>query len=75
VNDKFKYYPRNINDKISTNLLTKDYTNIVHEAKIIVTYDQDFCDYMRSVREKRIEKALKIIANPPSFSKQTSKDG
>jgi len=75
VNDKFKYYSRNINDKISTNLLTADYTNIVHEAKIIVTYDQDFCDYMRSVREKRIEKALKIIANPRSFSKETSKDG
>lgn len=75
INENLKYYSRNINDKVSTTLFSNGTMMVNHEAKLIITFDQDFCDYMKMVRQKRIEKALKIIENPNSFTKETSKDG
>ena len=74
VNQKFKYYQRPINDKIKVTLFD-DIIEPIHEAKIIVTYDEDFANYLKFIRNKRVEKAKAIIASPSKFNKETSKDG
>ena len=74
ISPTFKYYQRPINDKIKVTLFGETIEPI-HEAKIIVTYDEDFANYLRFVRNKRIEKAKAIIASPSKYNKETSKDG
>ena len=75
VNDRFKYFLRPINDEISVKLAGSPQFKASHEANLIITYDEDFANYLKCVREKRIEKALKIIASPSRFDKESAKDG
>lgn len=75
VSDKFKYFVRPINDEITVKLTENYQFKTKHEANLIITYDEDFANYLRYVREKRIEKALKIIASPSKYDKHTAKDG
>lgn len=75
VNDKFKYFVRPINDEISVKLANNSQFKTSHEANLIITYDEDFANYLKYVRDKRIEKALKIIASPSRFNKESAKDG
>ncbi len=75
VNEKFKYFVRPINDEITLSLIENNSFKTRHEANLIITYDEDFANYLKSVREKRIEKAKQIIENPSKYNKETSKDG
>ncbi len=75
VSNKFKYYARPINDEITVKLTENYQFKTKHEANLIITYDQDFANYLKFVREKRIEKALKIIESPSKYDKETAKDG
>lgn len=75
VSNKFKYYARPINDEITVKLTENYQFKTKHEANLIITYDQDFANYIKFVREKRIEKALKIIESPSKYDKETAKDG
>lgn len=75
VNERFKYFVRPINDKINVTLQGNCSFKKEHEANIIVTYDQDFADYLAIVRENKIEKALNIIKHLYKYNKESSKDG
>ena len=75
VNENFKYFVRPINDEIIVSLIENNSFKNIHEANLIITYDEDFAKYLKGVRARRIEKAKKIIANPNKYDKDTSKDG
>ena len=75
VGEKFRYFVRPINDDIKVTLAGRGAVSKRHEANIIVTYDRDFDDYLKSVRKKRVEKAMSIIRNPSKYNRETSKDG
>ena len=75
LSDKLKYFVRPINDEINVKLVNNSEFKTSHEANLIITYDEDFANYLKYVRNKRIEKALKIIASPSKFDKESAKDG
>ena len=73
--DGFRYFVRPINDDIKVSLAGKGAVSKSHEASIIVTYDRDFDEYLKAIREKRVEKAMSIIKSPSKYNRETSKDG
>lgn len=75
VGEKFRYFVRPINDDIKVKLAGRGAVSKRHEANIIVTYDKDFDDYLKSIRKKRVEKAMAIIRSPSKYDRETSKDG
>lgn len=75
VGGGFRYFVRPINDEIAVKSAGGGQFKTKHEANLIITYDDDFAKYLRFVREKRIEKALKIIASPAKYDKWSAKDG